>query len=42
MPERPLLTHDSDAAIDAQRLLVQLPTHQRVVLVLRYWLDSSE
>jgi RNA polymerase sigma-70 factor (sigma-E family) len=42
MPELPTASRDSDAVIDAQRMLAELPTHQRVVLVLRYWLDLSE
>ncbi|GAA4981660.1 SigE family RNA polymerase sigma factor [Kineococcus glutinatus] len=33
---------DLDAALDAQRMLAELPTPQRLVLVLRFWLDLSE
>ncbi|PPK92345.1 RNA polymerase sigma-70 factor (sigma-E family) [Kineococcus xinjiangensis] len=38
----PAARPDADAALDAQRLLAALPAPQRLVLVLRFWLDLSE
>jgi RNA polymerase sigma-70 factor (sigma-E family) len=40
-PELPTWQRDSDNAIDVQRVLDQLPSGQRAVIVLRYWEDLS-
>ena len=40
-PEVPDGPTDSDKVIDVQRVLDQLPSGQRAVLVLRYWEDLS-
>ena len=40
-PELPEPPKDSDKVIDVQRVLDQLPSGQRAVLVLRYWEDLS-
>ncbi|HEX4224995.1 MAG TPA: SigE family RNA polymerase sigma factor [Pseudonocardiaceae bacterium] len=40
-PELPSWQQDSDNAIDVQRVLDQLPSGQRAVIVLRYWEDLS-
>jgi len=42
LPDVRVAGADVEAALDARRLLADLPTHQRLVLVLRYWLDLSE
>ncbi|HEY4020341.1 MAG TPA: SigE family RNA polymerase sigma factor [Pseudonocardiaceae bacterium] len=40
-PELPTWQADSDRVIDVQRVLDQLPSGQRAVIVLRYWEDLS-
>lgn len=42
LPERADTGGDVEAALDARRMLAALPTPQRLVLVLRFWLDLSE
>lgn len=38
----PSATGEVEGAVDARRLLAQLPAPQRLVLVLRFWADHSE
>ncbi|WP_432496877.1 SigE family RNA polymerase sigma factor [Kineococcus auxinigenes] len=43
LPEPAAPAHGNpEASVDAQRMLARLPTPQRLVLVLRFWLDLSE
>jgi RNA polymerase sigma-70 factor (sigma-E family) len=42
LPDVPGTDADLDRALDARRLLADLPTPQRLVLVLRFWLDYTE
>lgn len=39
LPEVAAPAHDSDATLDARRVLATLPARQRAVVVLRYWED---